>query len=207
MEGGDQLAERGDELLDAAHQGDAYGGGIGVVGRLREVDVVVRVAVSVLSLGMAEQFEGAVGDYLVGVHVGGGSGAALDHVDDELFAEFSFAQLLAGAYDGIGDLRIEQPQLAVGPGGRLLDLGQGADQLREEVEPHAADVEILHCAHGLHAEIILRRDFHFAQQIVFTTGFARKSDFRKVHDRYVFIKGTQKRGGVGASAGNGSRQN
>ena len=53
----------------------------------------------------------------------------------------------------------------------------------------------------LHAEIILRRDFHFAQQIVFTTGFARKSDFRKVHDRYVFIKGTQKRGGVQAESG------
>jgi len=36
---------------------------------------------------------------------------------------------------------------------------------------------------------------------VFTTGFARKSDFRKVHDRYVFIKGTQKQGGVQAESG------
>ena len=107
--------------------------------------------------------------------------------------------VLAQSYDEL--LAVEQSQVAVGHRGALLDVGQGADQLREEVEPHAADVEILHRAHGLHAEIILRRDFHFAQQIVFTTGFARKSDFRKVHDRYVFIKGTQKRGGVQAESG------
>ena len=150
---------------------------------------------------MAEEFERPVGDHLVGVHVGRRAGAALHHVDDELLLEFAGAQFLAGPDDRVGDRRVEQSQVAVGHRGALLDVGQGADQLREEVEPHAADVEILHCAHGLHAEIILRRDFHFAQQIVFTTGFARKSDFRKVHDRYVFIKGTQKRGGVQAESG------
>ena len=120
---------------------------------------------------------------------------------DELLLESPGAQLLAGADERVGERRVEQSQVTVGHRGALLDVGQGADQLREEVEPHAADVEILHRAHGLHAEIILRRDFHFAQQIVFTTGFARKSDFRKVHDRYVFIKGTQKRGGVQAESG------
>ena len=197
----DEFAQRGHQFLDAAHQCDPHGRGVGVVGRLREVDVVVGVAELIFALFMAEEFERPVGDHLVGVHVGRCAGAALHHVDDELLLEFPGAQLLAGPDDRVGDRRVEQSQVAVGHRGALLDVGQGADQLREEVEPHAADVEILHRAHGLHAEIILRRDFHFAQQIVFTTGFARKSDFRKVHDRYVFIKGTQKRGGVQAESG------
>ena len=87
------------------------------------------------------------------------------------------------------------PQLEVGHGGALFDVGQGADQLREEAEPHTADVEVLHRAHGLHAEIILRRDFHLTQQIVLTTGLAREFDVCKVHGRNVFYKGTKMRSG------------
>ena len=158
--------------------------------------MVVGVAVAVLALFVAQEFQRPVGDHLVGIHVGRRAGAALHHVDDELLLQFPGAQLLAGPDDRVGDRGVEQSQVAVGHRGALLDVGQGADQLRKEVEPHAADVEVLHRAHGLHAEIILRRDFHFAQQIVFTTGFARKSDLRKVHDRYVFIKGTQKSDGL-----------
>ena len=95
---------------------------------------------------MAEEFERPVGDHFVGVHVGRRAGAALHHVDDELLLEFAGAQFLAGPDDRVGDRRVEQSQVAVGHRGALLDVGQGADQLREEVEPHVADVEILHCA-------------------------------------------------------------
>ena len=46
--------------------------------------MVVRVQHVVAALLDAQMLERAVGDHLVGVHVGRGAGAALDHVDDEL---------------------------------------------------------------------------------------------------------------------------
>ena len=152
------------------------------------------MAVFVLALLVSEELQRPVGDHFVGVHVGRGAGAALHHVDHELLPEFPGAQFLAGPDDGAGDRGVEQPQFEVGHGGALLDIGQSPDQLRKEAEPHAADVEVLHGAHGLHAEIILRRDVHFAQQIVFTTGLAREFDVCKVHDRDVIIARYEKIG-------------
>lgn len=51
----------------------AQGGGIGVVGGLGAVDVVVGMAILVFAFLVAHYFQGSVGDYLVGVHVGGGA--------------------------------------------------------------------------------------------------------------------------------------
>ena len=84
--------------------GEAHGGGVDVVGGLRQVHVVVRVAERVLAAGAAQQLQGAVGDHLVGVHVGRGAGAALHHVDDEVAVPVAVDDLLAGAVDGIGDV-------------------------------------------------------------------------------------------------------
>ena len=60
---------------------------VGVVRGLRAVHVVVRMQVLVLALAMPEQLEAAIRDHLVGVHVGGGARATLDHVDDELVVQ------------------------------------------------------------------------------------------------------------------------
>ena len=79
--------------------------GIGVVGGLRAVDVIVRVAVLVLALLVAHQLERAVGDHLVGVHVGRGAGAALEDVEPELVVELSVDELLAGLLDARQDRR------------------------------------------------------------------------------------------------------
>ena len=83
-ERGDQLVHRGDEPEVAERHADVERGGVGVVGRLRRVHVIVRVAVLVLALLVAHQLERAVGDHLVGVHVRRGARAALEHVEPEL---------------------------------------------------------------------------------------------------------------------------
>ena len=64
--------------------------------------MVVRVQVLVLALAMPEQFEAAVRDHLVGVHVRGGARAALDHVDDELVVQLAGDDLVAGLDDRVG---------------------------------------------------------------------------------------------------------
>ena len=60
---------------------------IDVVGALAHVDVLVGMQEVIVALGAAEQLQRAVGDHLVGIHVGRGAGAALDDVDHELFMQ------------------------------------------------------------------------------------------------------------------------
>ena len=106
----DQLAHgRRPEPRVAEQQADVQRGRVDVVGRLRRVDVVVRVAVLVLALRVAQQLERAVGDHLVGVHVGRGAGAALDHVDDELLVQLAVDDLLARLARCRGDSRLNRP--------------------------------------------------------------------------------------------------
>ena len=60
--------------------GDVHGGGVGVVAALALVDVIVGVDGRLAAELSAEQLDGAVGDDLVGVHVGLGAGPRLpDH--------------------------------------------------------------------------------------------------------------------------------
>ena len=187
VECGDELLQRRHGAVDAPGQCDAHGRRVGVVGRLREIDVVVRVAVVVFALVVAEQFERPVGNHLVGVHVCRCAGASLYHVHDELFVEPVFTQLFACPGDRVGDRRIEQPQVAVGGCSPLLHVGQRVDQARKEVEPHAADVEVLHGPHGLNTEVVLFGNLHFSEQIVLTARFARQFDLRKIHSFVNFL--------------------
>ena len=135
-ERGDELFEDRDELPSAGDEGEAEGRRVDVVGRLRQVDMVVGMAAGVIALGEAHELEGPVGDDLVGVHVRRCPGAALDHVDDEMRMPLAVDDLLAGPDDGVGDVVREQAERPVRPGGGHLDLGQGDDEVGE-----VADVE------------------------------------------------------------------
>ena len=55
-----------------------------VVCGLCHVDVVIRVDNGIITLGAAQDFDGAVCDDFVCVHIGTRSGTALDAVNDEL---------------------------------------------------------------------------------------------------------------------------
>jgi hypothetical protein len=115
--------------------------------------VLVRVQELVLALGVAEDFQRPVGDHLVGVHVGRGAGAALDDVDDELLMPLAVDDFLAGGDDGVGALGVEQAELQVSLGGGLLDLGQGANQVRVDGNRNAGDVEVFQGAQRMDAVI------------------------------------------------------
>ena len=60
---------------------------VDVVGALAHVDVLVGMQEMIVALRPAEQLQRAVGDHLVGIHVGRGAGAALNDVDHELFVQ------------------------------------------------------------------------------------------------------------------------
>ncbi len=68
----------------ARARGDVHGRRDDVVGRLAHVHVIVRDGPAVAAAARAR---GAIGDHLVGVHVGRGARAGLEHVDDEVRVE------------------------------------------------------------------------------------------------------------------------
>ncbi len=102
---------------------------VGVVRRLGAIDVVVGVARLILSLAFAHEFQGAVGDHLICVHVRGGPGAALEDVNLELIIEFSVDQLLASSLDCIENLEVELSTLVIRSRSGHFDHAQGLNQL------------------------------------------------------------------------------
>ena len=127
--------------------------------------MVVRVHERIVALDAAEQLNGAVGDDLVGVHVDGRSRAALNGIDDELLAEPSSKNFVAGADDRVRPGYVEQTRLAVGERRRLFDAGKAPDQLR--VHPQPRDGKILRGAERLHAVIYVRRYVLRADGVLF----------------------------------------
>ena len=88
----------------------------------------------------AQNFDRAVGDHLVGVHVGLGAGAGLPDDQREVIVQLAVDHLLPGLADGVGQARVELAQLLVGAGGGVLD-----DAHRAQDRPRhlfAADLEV-----------------------------------------------------------------
>jgi hypothetical protein len=118
-----------EQLADGKPQRQPHRGGIHVVGALRGVDVVVGVQHVVAAFFMAQLLEREIADHLVGVHVGRGARAALDHVDHEFVEQLAFDQVVAGQDDGRRAIAVDGAQVGIGARGGLLDQRQGAHQV------------------------------------------------------------------------------
>ena len=136
-----EVLQRRDEIGDRGlGGGDVRGRREGVVGRLRHVDVVVGVDLDAVVLGDAR-------DDLVGVHVGAGARAGLEHVDGEFPVVLAVGDLGRGGHDGVGLLRVEQPEVLVDLRARGLEQTHRTD-LRP-FEGTSRDGEVLDGALGL----------------------------------------------------------
>ena len=93
---------------------------IDVVGRLTEIDVIVRMYRPIVAARLTHELERAIRNHLVCIHVGGGARPALDHVHYELLVQFARQDLVACLSNGLGDLRVQRAQLGVGLGGSFL---------------------------------------------------------------------------------------
>ena len=162
----DELAHYLAQSVDAGVQRELHRRGVDVVGALRPVDVVVGVAVIVVPTRMAEQFERAIGDDLVGVHVGRRARTALDHVDEKVLVMPAVLHLARGANDGISDRGFEQAEVAIGEGRRLLHLGERDDERGKLPQRDAGDGEVLERAQRLDAVERCRGHVAVAQQVV-----------------------------------------
>src|SRR5208337_1358305 len=112
MESGQQRKKR---VFDGVEGGQMDGGGNGVIAGLAAIDVVI--GMDELAAAMAaEQFHGAIGDDLVGIHVGRSAGAGLENIQDKFAVPFAVDDLLGGLNDGGGQFGFEGAQFLVGEG-------------------------------------------------------------------------------------------
>jgi hypothetical protein len=126
---------------------------IDIIRALAHVDVLKRVQVAVFALLVPHQFQRPVRDHLVGVHIGGRTGAALDHIDYELIEQRAIADFLARPDDRVGFVVVEKPELAVG-------------------KRRAGDREIFQRPQRMYAVIDCGGHIAVAQQIMFESGGA-----------------------------------
>ncbi len=167
-----QAIQGGDELLFYLRQGGQVDRrGDDVVGGLAQVDVVVGVDELGGALA-AQQLRSAVGDDLIGVHVGGSAGAGLEDIDDELIVQLTVGHLARGLPDRRGDLGVQEAQVGVDAGGGPLDQAQNADEGAAEAE--AAYGEVADGALGGGAVVGVRRDLHGAHGVALSTALSAR---------------------------------
>ena len=83
------------QVIDREDRRDIHGRGVDVVGRLAQVHVFIGVKPFVVAALVAEDFQRAIGDDLVRIHVRRRAGATLDDVHHELFVPPPVHDLLA----------------------------------------------------------------------------------------------------------------
>jgi len=108
-----------------------------------------------------DEFGGAVGDYLVGIHVGGGAAPGLEDVEHKLVVVRAVDHLLGRRHDNLGGVLVEQAELAVRLRGGLLYVTEGLDEATGE--PEVANRKVFLCALGLSTVQGIGGDLDLAQ--------------------------------------------
>ena len=147
-------------------QTQAEAGRVSIVGGLGHVHIIIRVDDVIGALLLTEVLQREVGNNLVGVHIQRGTSATLENVQRELIhAAALFQDLVAGPDDGFSLLLRQYVQAAVCHGGRLLDLDHSANEVRDGVDGHVRNLEILHGAYGVHTVVSVSGNFQRAKKV------------------------------------------
>ena len=163
----DELEEVGAELEVRSIEPEVDRRRIGIVRRLRAVDVVVRREVLELTLLVTHELEGTVADDLVGVHIGRRPCATLDHIYGEVLVMLAFEELVAGLYDRVLLLVGEQTKAVVSDGCSFFGPRKAVDEERIVAEVEGTDTEVFLATEGLHTIKVLVADLAFANQVTF----------------------------------------
>ena len=154
------------ESLQPEHHRQLHRGRVCVVGRLRAVDVVNRVEVFVVALGVSELFEGTVGDDLVRRHVGRRTRATLKDSENKFVVQCAVVDLFADLDDEVGLGRIDRADFFVRKSRRLLDAHEPTDEVWVVRERTARDGEVVQRAGRVDSPVRLGGDVHLAERIL-----------------------------------------
>ena len=174
-----QLLQGGEQPVnDLLGTSDVHCRRVGVVRRLRHVDVVVRMHGFLRALLTAERLDGAVRNHLVGIHVRLRARTRLPDDERKMIVELTLDDVLRRFNDRVAELFVELAQSHVGFGRGALDDAEGAhDRCRL---PLPTDLEIAEAALGLRAPIAVGGDFDGSERVGFRAGFVH-GVFGSVH--------------------------
>ena len=164
-----QLLQLGDQLVVAQDERHLDRRRVGVVRRLRHVQVVVRLDDLVVALLVPGHLEGDVGQHFVGVHVGRRAGAALVPVDQELIVVLAVTHGLRGLLDGRQLFLFHGADVGVRRAAASFTMAQASTNPGIVVDRNSRDLEVLERAGRLHAVVGIRRNLLFSQEILFSS--------------------------------------
>ncbi len=79
--------------------------------------------VLILTFFKPHQFQCPIGDHFVGVHIGRGTCAALNNIDDKLTVPLATNNFVAGRRDSLSFCLSQNPKIAIGQRAGLFDHG------------------------------------------------------------------------------------
>ncbi len=159
------LDRRDQRILHALGGRDVHGRRKRVVRRLRHVDVIVGMDRLFRSHLAAGNFDGAVGDDLVHIHVGLGAAAGLPDAQRELIVELAGDHFVGGLHDQLCFVCGKFAEILIHQRAGFLENAEGANQLRRHGV--AADVEMQQRALRLRAPVDIRRNFDLSHAVGF----------------------------------------
>ena len=139
--------------------------------------MVVRRAELILTFLVTHEFQGTVGNNLVGVHVHGSTGAALHHIHGELVPQLTVYNFLAGLDDSLGDVLVQRTQFGIGTGRRHLHISHGNDVLRIVVHMRGGNLVIVDGPLGLYTVVSINGNLKFADKVALDPEFGFSHSF------------------------------
>ena len=166
LERGAQAIHAVNEVVNRCMQTQAETGRVSIVGGLGHVHIIIRVDDVIRALLLTKVFQSKVGNNLVGIHIQRGTSATLENVQRELVhAAALFQDLVTSPDDGFGLLLRQHVKATVCHGSRLLDLHHAANEVRDGVDGHIRNLEVLHGANGVHTVVSVRWNFQRAKKV------------------------------------------
>src|SRR5437763_17144456 len=110
-------------LLDAGKGGEMDSSRDNVIGGLAEVHMVIRMDLAGAKRATNE-FASAIGNDLVGIHIGRSARTGLKNIQDKMAIKFAIDDFLSGLYNGFSDWWLYGVQFLVHLGGGLFNLAE-----------------------------------------------------------------------------------
>ncbi len=120
---------------------DMHGRGESIVGTLGAVYIIVRMNRLFGTALAAGQFDGAIGDHLVRIHIRLGAAARLPDDQREMRIQYAFDHFVRSAHNQLRFFRRKAAQLLIADRGRFFQNAQRANHFARKAI--AADLKIL----------------------------------------------------------------